>query len=89
MRFDDRSVVIVVDGELDLATHDRLETAIAAQLAAGCNRFVVDLGATTFIGSSCIVPGAGHYWMNDPIDEPGSYGSVLAPRLMRFLAEKL
>jgi anti-sigma B factor antagonist len=52
MRFDDRSVVIVVDGELDLATHDRLETAIAAQLAAGCNRFVVDLGATTFIGSS-------------------------------------
>jgi acetyl esterase/lipase len=37
----------------------------------------------------CIVQGAPHYWMNDPIDEPGSYSGFLAPRLMRFLAEKL
>jgi acetyl esterase/lipase len=36
-----------------------------------------------------IVPGAPHYWMNDPIDEPTSYSGFLAPRLMRFLAEKL
>jgi hypothetical protein len=38
---------------------------------------------------TCYVPGAGHYWASDPIDEPGSYAAVLAPRLIRFLAEKL
>jgi acetyl esterase/lipase len=37
----------------------------------------------------CIVHGAPHYWMNDPIEEPESYAGFLAPRLMRFLAEKL
>ncbi len=37
----------------------------------------------------CIVPGAPHYWMNDPIDEPGSLTGFVAPRLLRFLAERL
>jgi acetyl esterase/lipase len=37
----------------------------------------------------CILPGAPHYWMNDPIDEPGSLTGFLAPRLLRFLAERL
>jgi acetyl esterase/lipase len=37
----------------------------------------------------CIVAGAPHYWMNDPIDEPGSYAGFVAPRLLRFLAERL
>ena len=36
-----------------------------------------------------IVNGAPHYWMNDPIDEPTSYSGFLAPRLIRFLAERL
>jgi acetyl esterase/lipase len=36
-----------------------------------------------------IVAGAPHYWMNDPIEEPDSYSGFLAPRLLRFLAEKL
>jgi hypothetical protein len=27
--------------------------------------------------------------MNDPIDEPTSYPGFMAPRLLRFLAEKL
>jgi acetyl esterase/lipase len=56
---------------------------------AQTDAFMLALKQAQFFVRSCIVPGAGHYWMNDPIDEPGSYGSVLAPRLMRFLAEKL
>jgi len=36
-----------------------------------------------------IVPGAPHYWMNDPIDEPGSLTGFVAPRLLRFLVERL
>jgi acetyl esterase/lipase len=51
--------------------------------------FLLALKQANFFVRTCVVQGAGHYWMNDPIDEPGSYGSVLAPRLMRFLAEKL
>jgi len=35
------------------------------------------------------VPGAPHYWMSDPIEEPGSLTGFLAPRLLRFLAERL
>ncbi len=36
-----------------------------------------------------VIPGAGHFWMTEPLDETGSYTSVLAPRLLRFLDERL
>jgi acetyl esterase/lipase len=42
-----------------------------------------------FFVRPCVVQGAPHYWMNDPIEEPESYSGFLAPRLMRFLGEKL
>src|ERR1700683_4918667 len=51
--------------------------------------FQLALKQAGFFVRPCIVHGAPHYWMNDPIDEPGSYSGFLAPRLMRFLAEKL
>jgi acetyl esterase/lipase len=51
--------------------------------------FQLALKQANFFVRPCILPGAPHYWMNDPIDEPGSYSGFLAPRLMRFLAEKL
>lgn len=35
------------------------------------------------------VAGAPHFWMADPIDEPGSHTAFLAPRLLRFLASRL
>ena len=35
------------------------------------------------------VTGAPHFWMEDPIDEPGSFSGVLAPRALRFLKAKL
>jgi acetyl esterase/lipase len=38
---------------------------------------------------SCVVQGAGHYWLSDPLDETGSYTGFFAPRLLRFLGEKL
>lgn len=31
------------------------------------------------------VAGAPHYWMGDPLDDPGSYPGFFAPRLLRFL----
>jgi hypothetical protein len=35
------------------------------------------------------VQGAPHYWLNDPLEEPGSYSGFMAPRLIRFLQERL
>jgi len=51
--------------------------------------FMLALKQAGFFVRPCIVQGAPHYWMNDPIDEPSSYSGFLAPRLMRFLGEKL
>lgn len=51
--------------------------------------FTLALKQAGFYVRPCIVPGAPHYWMNDPIDEPDSQTGFMAPRLMRFLAEKL
>jgi acetyl esterase/lipase len=51
--------------------------------------FQLALKQAGFFVRPCILPGAPHYWMNDPIDEPGSLSGFLAPRLMRFLAERL
>jgi hypothetical protein len=42
-----------------------------------------------FFARTAVVPGAPHYWLSDPIDEPGGFSGFLAPRLVRFLAERL
>jgi acetyl esterase/lipase len=37
-----------------------------------------------------VVPGAGHFWASDPFDnEPGGFGAMTAPRLLRFLQSSL
>ena len=51
--------------------------------------FLRALKQAGFFARSCVVQGSGHYWVSDPLDESGSYSGFLAPRLMRFLAEKL
>jgi acetyl esterase/lipase len=74
--------------------------ATAVLLACGTEDDLVDrrrhtdvflraLKQAGFFTRTCYVPGAGHYWLSDPIDEDGSYPAVLAPRLIRFLAERL
>jgi acetyl esterase/lipase len=73
---------------------------LAVYLACGTEDDLVNRRAQTeafqfalkqagFFVRSCLVQGAPHYWMNDPIEESGSYSGFLAPRLVRFLAEKL
>jgi len=51
--------------------------------------FLLALKQAGFYVRPCVVTGAPHYWLNDPIDEPTGFTAFLAPRLMRFLAEKL
>jgi len=38
---------------------------------------------------SLVLPEAPHFWVGDPLDEPGSYPGFLAPRLLRFLEQRL
>jgi dipeptidyl aminopeptidase/acylaminoacyl peptidase len=74
--------------------------AIGVLLATGTNDDLVDPRTQTepfklalkqagFFVRPCIVPGAPHYWMNDPIEESDSLSGFLAPRLLRFLTERL
>ncbi len=35
------------------------------------------------------MPGAPHFWMYSPIDEPHGYASFVAPKVLRFLREQL
>jgi acetyl esterase/lipase len=56
---------------------------------AQTDAFLLALKQAGYFVRTCIVQGAPHYWMSDSIDEPGSFTGFLAPRLVRFLAEKL
>jgi acetyl esterase/lipase len=51
--------------------------------------FLKALKQAGFFARSCVVQGAGHYWLSDPLDETGSHTGFFMPRLTRFLAEKL
>jgi len=51
--------------------------------------FLLALKQAGFYVRPCVVTGAPHYWLNDPIEDPTGFTAFLAPRLMRFLAEKL
>jgi acetyl esterase/lipase len=51
--------------------------------------FLSALKQAEFAARPCVVAGAPHYWLSDPIEEPGSQTGFVAPRLLRFLAERL
>lgn len=47
-----RKVALVVAGDLDLASADRLEREVGQQRAAGSTRLLIDLGDVDFIDST-------------------------------------
>jgi hypothetical protein len=51
--------------------------------------FLLKLKQANFFVRTCILQGAPHYWAGDPIEEPRSYSGFMAPRLVRFLQERL
>ncbi len=57
--------------------------------AAHNDAFLMRLKQANFFVRPCIVQGAPHYWLSDPIEESGSYSGFMAPRLLRFLKERL
>jgi acetyl esterase/lipase len=53
------------------------------------DRFLLALKQAGVFARNIVVPSAGHFWASDPVDEPGSFGAYVAPRLLRFLAASL
>ena len=51
--------------------------------------FLTALKQAGFFARTVVVPGAGHFWATDPIEEAGSYGSQVAPQMLRFLRDGL
>jgi acetyl esterase/lipase len=51
--------------------------------------FLMALKQAGFFSRTVVIPGAGHFWASDPIEEPGSYGGQAAPQLLRFLRDGL
>jgi len=59
---------------------------------AQSHEFLLALKQAGFNVRTCVLHGAPHYWLSDPIVEPDgamSHSGFLAPRLLRFLAERL
>ncbi|MET0630017.1 MAG: alpha/beta hydrolase [Xanthobacteraceae bacterium] len=47
--------------------------------------FLTALKQAGFFARTIVIPGSGHFWATDPVEEPGSYGAQAAPQLLRFL----
>lgn len=46
--------------------------------------FLTALKQAQFVARAVVVPGAGHFWVTDPI-EPGSFGAYAGPKVLLFL----
>lgn len=51
--------------------------------------FLAALKQAGFFVRTIVVPGSGHFWASDPVEELGSYGAQAAPQLLRFLQAAL
>ena len=83
---------------ISYATRDNNQTAFL--IAYGTEDDVVDVATQSAVfltalkqagifARTSIIEGAPHFWGGDPIEEPESFSGFFAPRLMRFLAERL
>jgi acetyl esterase/lipase len=53
------------------------------------DRYLIALKRAGFTARRIVIQGAGHSWVREPLDEPGSSSGQFAPHLLRFLAERL
>jgi pimeloyl-ACP methyl ester carboxylesterase len=51
--------------------------------------FLTALKQVGFFARTIVVPGSGHFWASEPVEEPGSYGAQAAPQMLRFLRDAL
>jgi acetyl esterase/lipase len=53
--------------------------------ATQSEKFLTALKQAGFFARAIVVPGAGHFWSVDPVDEPGSFGAYAGPKMLRFI----
>jgi acetyl esterase/lipase len=53
--------------------------------ASQSEKFLTALKQAGFYARQIVVPGAGHFWSVDPVDEPGGFGVYAGPKIVRFL----
>jgi len=47
--------------------------------------FLTALKQAGFFARTVVVPGSGHFWASEPVEEVGTYAAQAAPQLLRFL----
>ena len=57
--------------------------------ATQSEKFLTALKQAGFFARTIVVPGAGHFWSVDPVEEPGSFGAYAGPKVLRFLQGQL
>jgi acetyl esterase/lipase len=57
--------------------------------ATQSERFLTALKQAGFFARTIVVPGAGHFWASEPMDEPASFSGYVAPKILRFLQTAL
>ena len=57
--------------------------------ATQSEKFLTALKQAGFFARTIVVPGAGHFWASEPLDEPSSFGAYTAPKIVRFLQTAL
>lgn len=56
---------------------------------AQAQQFWTALNQAGFYSRRVILPGAGHFFASDPLDMPGSFSGMAAPRILQFLQGQL
>lgn len=51
--------------------------------------FLTALKQARFYARAVVINSAPHFWISDPVAEPNGFNQFLAPRLLRFLAQRL
>jgi acetyl esterase/lipase len=52
--------------------------------ATQSTEFLTALKQAQFVARAVVIPGAGHFWITDPLD-PGSFGAYAGPKVLLFL----
>ena len=53
--------------------------------ATQSEKFLTALKQAGFFARTIVVPGAGHFWTTDPLDDVNSFGAYAGPKVLTFL----
>ena len=57
--------------------------------ATQSQKFLTALKQSGFFVRTVVIPGAGHFWVADPVEDPYGFGAHAGPKVLRFLESSL